>query len=308
MQNKIDRQYAGCRLDVVLSKMYPMYSRTKLCKLLKSGSILINNQTQKPRFLVKGSEQITLLKTTDESTLPWQAQAIDLDIIYQDQDIIIINKPAGLVVHPGAGNWDGTLVNGLLNYDPSLKNIPRAGIVHRLDKDTSGLLVVARTLIAHTSLIRQLQARTIKRQYLCIVRGTPITGATINAFIGRHKTKRTQMAVVNNGKQAITHYRIVKKFREHTLLKVILETGRTHQIRVHMAYKKMPIIGDKVYGGRIRIPTNCSQSLKTLLQQFPRQALHAKKLGFIHPKTNKLLEFDCKLPSDIEQLKQALEE
>ncbi len=307
MSNKcasVPEEHAGNRLDSTVAKMFPEYSRTRLKNWIKNGLLLVDGKKLRPRDLLTGGELVELLKAEPtEDELPWQAQDIALNIIYEDEDILIINKPAGLVVHPGAGNWDGTLVNGLLYYDKSLFGIPRAGIVHRLDKDTTGLLVIARNLTAHTSLVRQLESRTVKREYKALVKGVLTAGSTIDAPIGRHKTHRTKMAVVKeHGKEAITHYRIIERFRSHTLVRVMLDTGRTHQIRVHMAYRKMPILGDKIYGGRFGLPKNASDEFKMALADFDRQALHAYKLGFDHPKSSKYVKWQVDLPQDMQDM------
>lgn len=313
MSNKcasVPEEYAGNRLDICVAKMFPEYSRTRLKSWIKSGLVLVNDKKLRPRDLLAGGESIKLVKPTlTEDELPWQAEDISLDIVDEDEDVLIINKPAGLVVHPGAGNWTGTLVNGLLHYDKSLFAIPRAGIVHRLDKDTTGLLVVARNLTAHTSLVRQLEKRTVKREYQALIKGVLTAGATIDEPIGRHKTHRTKMAVVKeheSGREAITHYRLMERFRSHTLVRVMLDTGRTHQIRVHMAYRKMPLLGDKIYGGRFGLPKNASGDFKSTLASFNRQALHAFRLGFDHPKSGKYIQWQIDLPQDMQGLVLAL--
>jgi 23S rRNA pseudouridine1911/1915/1917 synthase len=256
---------------------------------------------------VQGGEKVEIrANELEPNELPWQAEAIELDIIYEDKYILVINKPAGLVVHPGAGNWQGTLINGLLAFDDSLEALPRAGIVHRLDKNTSGVLVVARTIPMHTRLVRMLEKRRVSREYFAVVHGILTAGGTIVAPIGRDKFKRTKMAVVADGREAITHYRVKERFRAHSAVKVKLETGRTHQIRVHMAYQKMPLVGDKTYGGRLRLPKNCSAEFMEALQSFPRQALHAYRLGLAHPKTGAEVEFTAPLPDDINNLLAAM--
>ena len=230
------------------------------------------------------------------------AEDIPLDIVYEDDDILVLNKPADLVVHPAAGNWSGTLVNALLHYKPTLEMLPRAGIVHRLDKDTTGLMVVAKTLIAHTSLVEQLQARDVSREYLALVHGNVVAGSTIEANIGRHPVDRKRQAVTEGGKEAVTHYRIEERFPHHTLLRVALETGRTHQIRVHLSWKHMPIVGDQVYGGRPRVPAGASESVRQAVQQFPRQALHATRLGLHHPVSGDYLQWQVAIPADMAAL------
>jgi 23S rRNA pseudouridine1911/1915/1917 synthase len=243
-----------------------------------------------------------------EAEVSWQGQAIDLDIVYEDETVLVVNKPAGLVVHPAAGHAEGTLVNALLAHAPELALLPRAGIVHRLDMDTSGLLVIARTLPAHHHLVEQLQARTVKREYCALCIGAMTGGGTVDAAMGRHPRQRKKMAVTAaGGKPAITHYRLAQRFGHHTRITVNLETGRTHQIRVHMAHRHYPLIGDALYGGRPRIPKGASDLLVNTLRQFPRQALHARALGFIHPDTEAFVQFECPLPDDIQQLITVLE-
>ena len=237
-----------------------------------------------------------------------EAEAIPLDIIYEDDALLIVNKPAGLVVHPAAGNWSGTLQNALLNHHPALDTLPRAGIVHRIDKETSGLLMVAKTLQAHHSLIKQLQDRSVHREYLAITKGRIIAGGTIDEPIGRHPTDRKRFAVRMTGKPAVTHYRVVERFSRHTLIRVKLETGRTHQIRVHMAYIHFPLVGDPIYGGRFQMPPDCSERLEQELRNFKRQALHAEKLGIMHPVTGEYCEWEQPMPEDMSRLLAALYE
>ncbi|HPY42534.1 MAG TPA: 23S rRNA pseudouridine(1911/1915/1917) synthase RluD, partial [Thiolinea sp.] len=231
-----------------------------------------------------------------------EAEDIPLDIVYEDDDLLVLNKPTDLVVHPAAGNWSGTLVNGLLHYNPKLEYLPRAGIVHRLDKDTTGLMIVAKTLEAHSALVELLQERDVSREYLALVQRPVISGGTIEANIGRHHIDRLKMAVIEGGKEAITHYRIEERFRHHTLLRVALETGRTHQIRVHLTANNMPIVGDQLYGGRPRVPAGISGELREALQTFPRQALHATRLGLTHPMTAEPMEWEVPVPEDMARL------
>lgn len=295
----------GKRLDQVLVVLFPDYSRAKLQEWIKQALVTVDGQLKKPRDKVLGGETININVELPNQEL-WQAQAIPLDIVYEDEAILIINKPIGLVVHPAVGNPDNTLVNALLNHAPELAQVPRAGIVHRLDKDTSGLLVVAKTLPAHTHLVKQLQARTVKREYQAIVTGTLIAGGTIDAPIGRHPVQRQKMAVLDFGKPAITHYRVVERFPAHTRIKVLLETGRTHQIRVHMASIKHPIVGDLTYGGRLQLPKHASEELQQALREFKHQALHAQRLGLIHPVTNEYKEWHVSLPEDMQHLLEIL--
>lgn len=305
LNTHIPSELAGTRLDQALAQLFPEHSRMRLKQWVQEHYVTVNNQFGKPSDKVKGGEKITISVPSSaltEQTSDWQAQELPLSIIYEDDDILIINKPAGVVVHPASGNRDGTLLNALLHHIPAVKNLPRAGIVHRLDKDTSGLLVIAKSLIAHTHLVKQLQARDVKRAYLAVVKGVMIAGSTIDAPIGRHPTKRTHMAILESGKQAITHYRVKEKFRHHTLVDVSLDTGRTHQIRVHLAHIRYPIVGDMTYGGRLSLPGDLSPELINYLRQFKRQALHAYKLGLIHPTTQQYMEWECPVASDIEKL------
>jgi 23S rRNA pseudouridine1911/1915/1917 synthase len=282
------------RLDQALAKLFPEYSRTRLQAWIKAGQVTVDGKVLKPRDKVHTGQNI-IVTPIIEPQEHWEAQPIVLDIIYEDDDIIIINKPAGLVVHPGAGTRDKTMLNALLHHAPELTKLPRAGIIHRLDKDTSGLLVVARNLKSHTKLVADLQQRNIKREYEAIVVGVMTAGGTIDAPIGRHPKDRKRMAVVVFGKPAITHYRVIKRFKAHTHIKVMLETGRTHQIRVHMAHIHYPIVGDPVYGGN-----------KARYKNFKRQALHAKCLGLIHPRTGKQMEWHAPLPNDMQWLLEEL--
>jgi len=301
----IPAEFNQTRLDLALSKLLPEYSRAKIQNWIKTGFITVDNIVLRAKDKVRTDQVININANVTTETTD-QPQAIALDVVYEDQDIIVINKPAGLVTHPGAGRADNTLLNALLYRYPELTNLPRAGIIHRLDKDTSGLLVIAHNLIAHTKLVADLQNRKIKREYAAIVNGVMTTGGTIEAPIGRHPFKRTHMAVKENGKSATTHYRIIKHFPAHTHLKVILETGRTHQIRVHLAHIGYPIVGDPTYGKGLKIPAQCSESLRQTLMNFKRQALHAERLGLAHPRTGQLIEWEVKPPKDMEKLLQTL--
>lgn len=298
---------AGMRLDQALAELLPAYSRNRLQQWLKAGYLRVNGQIRRPRDPVAGGETISgeLVITTETVAI---AQDIPLTLCYEDADLLVINKPAGLVVHPAAGNRDGTLVNALLHRCPELAGLPRAGLVHRLDKDTTGLLVVARSLPAHTALVAQLQARTIEREYLAVVNGLPVAGGMVDAPVGRHPVDRQRMAVTPGGRPAITHYRIVRRFRAHTLLRVKLETGRTHQIRVHMAHVRLPLLGDPVYGGRLQIPPGASPRCIKAIQQFRRQALHAERLALTHPLRGERLEWRAEVPPDLAELLAALAE
>jgi 23S rRNA pseudouridine1911/1915/1917 synthase len=292
---------AGQRLDQIVSKAFPEYSRERCKQWILGGSVLVDGVVLRPRDKVLDGQHIVINAELTAETR-FLAESIELNVIYQDESIIIINKPAGLVVHPGAGNTEGTLLNALLHYDPHLASLPRVGIVHRLDKNTSGIMVVARTLPAHTSLVQQLQNRSMHREYDTVVQGELIAGGTVDAPIGRHHSQRTKMAVINSGKPAVTHYRIKERFSQFTRLTVQLDTGRTHQIRVHMASINHPVLGDPVYGGRLRIPANCSEVLREQLLNFRRQALHAFRLSLCHPVTQETLTWEAPLPEDYRQL------
>lgn len=299
-------EMAGLRLDQALAELFSGYSRSKLQTWIKSGRVEIFETVQtSPKFKLEGGEEITL-DAEAEAVIESSPEAIPLDIIYEDDSLLIINKPAGLVVHPAAGNWQGTLLNALLHHDPDLAAIPRAGIVHRLDKDTSGLLMIAKTLQAHHSLIQQLQEREITREYLAICKGRMTAGGTVDEAIGRHPTDRKRYAIRESGKEAVTHYRVEQRFTHHTLVRLQLETGRTHQIRVHMAHIRYPLLGDPVYGGRFQLPPHCSPALEQALRGFKRQALHAAKLGLIHPETGDYMEWEQPLPDDMLRLLKAL--
>lgn len=293
------------RLDQVLAELFSDFSRSRLQRWLKQGQVEVDGKCLRGRDKVHGGEYLTL-RIEHEDEVDCQPQAIELDLVHQDDALLVINKPAGLVVHPAAGNWDGTLQNGLLHLDPDLARIPRAGIVHRLDKETSGLLVVARTLAAHKSLIEQLQARSLKREYRAIAQGVMTAGGTVDQPIGRHPTNRIRMAVVASGKPAVTHYRVLERFRAHSYLKVNLETGRTHQIRVHMAHIRHPLLGDPLYGGRFRIPRGVNEETVEALRQFKRQALHAQTLGLVHPESGEFVEWSAPLPDDFQQILELL--
>lgn len=293
----------GSRLDRALSTLLPDYSRSRIQQWIKSGRVLVDNELVRSRDKIMGGEIVTIVPDFARASTA-VAEDIPLEILFEDDTVLVINKPAGLVVHPGAGVQGGTLLNGLLYYDESLSALPRAGIVHRLDKDTTGLMVVAKTESARLHLIEQLESRSLRRQYSAIVHGQMVAGGTIDAPIGRHPTMRTRMAVTSKGKgkEAITHYRILKKFSAHTYIDVRLETGRTHQIRVHMTYIKHPIVGDPVYGGRPRLPRGCSIALQQQLSTWKRQALHARELELVHPDTGNPLSWSAALPEDMQGL------
>ena len=294
----IPLEYSGMRLDKVLAILYPDHSRSTIQKWLKQALVSIDDEVLPQKQRLQGGE-LYEIQIPEQQAIEYIAQPIEFDSVYQDESVLVVNKPAGLVVHPGAGNHDGTLLNGLLHHDSTLSSLPRAGIVHRLDKETSGLMVVARTETARLRLIEQLQSRQMSRLYSTIVCGVPISGGTVDAAISRHRVDRKRMAVNAQGKQAISHYRVKQKFNHHALLEVRLETGRTHQIRVHMQYLGYPVLGDPVYGQRLIIPGNTSEELETALRNFKRQALHAKKLSFVHPLTSKLISFERTPPDDM---------
>ncbi|HEJ5087345.1 TPA: 23S rRNA pseudouridine(1911/1915/1917) synthase RluD [Pseudomonas aeruginosa] len=290
-------ELGGQRLDQIAAQLFPEHSRSRLAGWIKDGRLTVDGAVLRPRDIVHSGAQL-VLEAEQEAQGEWLAQDIELEIVYEDEHILVIDKPAGLVVHPAAGHQDGTLLNALLYHVPDIANVPRAGIVHRLDKDTTGLMVVAKTLEAHTKLVAQLQARSVSRIYEAIVIGVITSGGTIDAPIGRHGVQRQKMAVVDAGKVAVSHYRVLERFRAHTHTRVKLETGRTHQIRVHMSHIGYPLVGDPVYGGRFRIPPMASQTLVQTLREFPRQALHARFLELDHPATGVRMKWESPLPED----------
>jgi len=301
----IPPELSGQRLDQALAALFADITRSQLQQWIKDGHVWLNGKVPRKRDKVKQGDAVEIHPPAP--AMPdWKAQAIPLEIVHEDDDILVINKPPGLVVHPGAGNPKGTLLNALLSHAPKLAALPRAGIVHRLDKDTSGLMVVAKTERARQHLIDQLQEHAVEREYLAIVSGVMIAGGTVEAPIGRHRTQRTRMAVSTHGKPAISHYRVTKKYRAHTLVQVKLESGRTHQIRVHMAHLHYPVLGDPVYGGRLKIPAGAGDKLEKNLRSFKRQALHALKLSLIHPRTGKRVQWVTSVPEDMSKLMEAL--
>lgn len=304
-QFEVPLEDSGSRIDQVLARLMPDYSRARLSQWLVNGQILVNGVALKPKNKVLGGENIAV-KAELEPQVEWSAETIPLDVVYADKDLIIVDKPAGLVVHPGHGNPSGTLVNALLNLYPELEEIPRAGIVHRLDKDTSGILAVARSLEAQTSLVRQLKDRSMSRQYCALVYGHPCKEGTIDAPMDRHRLQRTKMTVVFSGKPAVTQYRLTETTAHFAWLDLKLETGRTHQIRVHMTYIGHPLVGDPVYRqGRLGLG-HATQEVRALIDGFPRQALHARKIGLIHPTRHELVEFEVPIASDLIDLLIAL--
>ena len=297
----------GHRLDVVAAELFPGFSRSRLSEWIKTGRLLLNGEQVRPRDPVFGGQLLTLNAEMEDQTTA-EPEDIPLDVLYEDAHVLVINKPAGLVVHPGAGNHSGTLVNALMFRYPEAAQLVRAGIVHRLDKDTSGVMVVARTVEAQTALVEQLSARDVHRQYLAVVSGSLVAGGTADFPIDRHPRDRLKMGVREDGKEAITHYRLRERFRAHTVLECRLETGRTHQIRVHMAHLKQPIIGDPLYGGSLKLPRGATEELVTALRGFKRQALHAEVLEFTHPVTGEPVRCTAPVPADMQALIAALRE
>lgn len=298
---RIGPELAGKRFDQALAEALPQFSRSRLSGWIKDGRATLNGATARPKDAVHAGDAVSVnaepdIEVTDEP------EAIALDILHEDRDVLVVNKPPGLVVHPGAGNARGTLVNALLHHDPKLRELPRAGIVHRLDKDTSGAMVVAKTLQAHTALVAQLSEREVNRRYLALVNGTLIAGGRIDAPIDRHPHDRIRMAVVDGGREAVTHYRVLERFRAHTLLSCQLETGRTHQIRVHLNHIRHGIVGDPLYGPGLKLPKGAPPALIEMLRGFKRQALHAVELAFEHPRTGKPVAFTAVMPEDMEEL------
>ena len=303
---QVPLELSGKRLDQIAAQMFPDFSRARLQDWIKRGQLLVNGQQLRPRDKLKEGDRLAVdaeLEAVDD----WEAQPQQLDIVFEDEQILVLNKSAGVVVHPAAGNYSGTLLNGLLHHCPGLQELPRAGIVHRLDKDTTGLMVVAKTLPSHTWLVNLLQRRDISREYEAVVQGVMTGGGTVDAPIGRHPVSRKKQAVTQGGKHAVTHYRVLKRFRSHTHLLVKLETGRTHQIRVHMAHINHPLVGDPVYGGRFQLPAACAPELAEQLRGFRRQALHARRLSFVHPGSGETMTWEAPLPDDMQSLLASLD-
>lgn len=302
----IPAEFRGQRLDQALAQLLPEYSRSRIKAWIDAGRVTLGGVAPRPRDAVNGGESWSLLAEPQQE-VAMRPQEIPLDIVFEDEALLVIDKPPGLVVHPGAGNPDATLQNALLHHCAALVNIPRAGIVHRLDKETSGLLVVAKTLQAHAALVAALAERDVKREYETIVAGVMTAGGKVDAPIGRHPVDRKRMAVrERGGRDAVTHYRVLRRFRAHTHVAVQLETGRTHQIRVHMAHIRHPVVGDPVYGRRMALPKNPAPELATALRTFRRQALHARRLGFAHPLDGRAMQFEAPLPADMSQLLEVL--
>ncbi len=304
---RVPDELCGSRLDQAVAKLIPDYSRSRLQEWIKSGELLVDGKTLRVRDKLLGGELITLVAKREVQER-WQAEDIPIDVVFEDDHILVLNKPAGLVVHPAAGNHDGTLLNALLHHCPEVGAVPRAGIVHRLDKDTTGLMVVAKTLEAQTDLVAQLQERSMGREYEAVASGVMTGGGVVDEPMGRHSKNRLKMAVQPMGKEAVTHYRVLDRFRAHTHLRLKLETGRTHQIRVHTAFINYPLVGDQLYGGRFRLPKGITPELQAVLRDFGRQALHAKKLELYHPESGELMSWEVDLPADLQVLLAALRE
>ena len=300
LHSSVPESLSGQRLDQVLAHLFSDYSRAQLQNWIREGFVCVDGQVQNKTRFKSCTAQVIDIEAKLEPIDKWQAQNLPLTIVYEDNDLMVVNKPAGLVVHPGAGNPENTLVNALLHHNNELDHIPRAGLIHRLDKDTSGLLVIAKTLATHNLLTNAMKDREISREYAAITKGVITSSGTIRTQMGRHPTHRTKMSVLQSGgKPAVTHYTVVEPFPAHTYTHIKLETGRTHQIRVHMAHLYHPLAGDPVYGTHIAVPSNLSAPLKTALSQFKRQALHAMRLGFIHPITKEVMQWEAPLPDDM---------
>jgi len=301
LQAQVTPALDGARLDQAAAALFPDYSRGRLQQWIKEGGLLVNGRQLRGKDRINAGDAL-VLETELAVEETHEPEAVDLNIVYEDDDVIVLNKPVNTVVHPAAGNRTGTLLNGLLHHCPALREIPRAGIVHRLDKDTTGLMVVAKTLQAHRLLVKQLQRREVEREYEAIVIGVMTGGGTVDLPLGRHPVHRQKRAVIENGKEAVTHYRVLSRFHAHTHVLVKLETGRTHQIRVHMSHIRYPLVGDPLYGGRLQIPRGSSNALADALKQFRRQALHARRLGFEHPSTGEYMSWEAELPADMQAL------
>lgn len=302
-QCRVPDELSGQRFDQIAARLFPDYSRARLQQWIKSGELTADGNPRQPKDKLFAGASLRLEATPPPPDDSWRPQAIALDIVFEDDELLVLNKPAGLVVHPAAGHADGTLLNALLHHCPELGGVPRAGIVHRLDKDTTGLMVVAKNLRSQAALVAQLQARTVRREYAAVVCGVPVSGGTVDAPMGRHARDRQRMAVLaHGGKEAVTHYRVLQRFRAHSYLQCRLETGRTHQIRVHMAHIHLPLVGDPVYAGRLKLPAGAAAELIDALRTFPRQALHARRLELIHPGSGRTLSWSADLPADMAAL------
>ncbi len=301
LKAEVTEQLSGNRLDQIAAKLFPEYSRARLQSWIRDGALLVNNKQLRPRDRLETGDFL-IVEVQLESTESWVAEQLPLDIVFEDEHLLVINKASDMVVHPAAGHQQGTLLNGILYHHPTQNELPRAGIVHRLDKDTTGLMVVAKTLIAHADLVNQLQSRTVKREYEAVVHGVLTGGGTVDSPLGRHSVNRKKRAVVEIGQEAITHYRVINRFRSHTQVQVNLETGRTHQIRVHMAHLNHALVGDPMYGGRFQLPAACSPELSDCLRGFKRQALHARKLELVRPDSGELISWEVAIPADMQEL------
>jgi 23S rRNA pseudouridine1911/1915/1917 synthase len=303
----VPARLAGQRLDQALANMFPKYSRSRLKEWILQGQVVVDGASRRPRDAVMAGEVVELTALAEPAVVSLP-EPIELQVVHEDEELLIVNKPAGLVVHPGAGNTRGTLMNGLLFRAPQLVDLPRAGIVHRLDKETSGLLLVAKTLTTHTAMVRQLAARKVSRHYLAICNGVLTGGGRIDEPIGRHPVDRRKMAVRENGRPAVTRYRVIRRFAAHTYIGVELETGRTHQIRVHLAHRHHPLVGDATYGGRLALPAGATAEVIETLRRFRRQALHAHRLSFVHPKTELPFDISVEPPEDFRHLLRVLDQ
>lgn len=301
LKAEVSEQLSGNRLDQIAAKLFPEYSRSRLQSWIRDGALLVNNKQLRPRDRIETGD-LLVVEAQLESTESWIAEPLPLDIIFEDEHLLVVNKATDVVVHPAAGHQQGTLLNGILYHHPAQKELPRAGIVHRLDKDTTGLMVVAKSLPAHADLVSQLQAREVSREYEAVVHGVLTGGGTVDRPLGRHAVNRKKRAVVEMGQEAITHYRVINRFRSHTHVQVNLETGRTHQIRAHMAHLNNGLVGDPLYGGRFQLPAACSNELGDCLRNFKRQALHARRLALIHPISRKEVSWEVGIPADMQEL------
>lgn len=306
LKARVAPEQAGQRLDQVAAELFDGYSRSRLQAWIRQGRLRVDGAAAKPKVKLLGNEELELEAELEAVLEDRPQEDVELPVVYEDEHIIVLNKPAGLVVHPAAGHADGTLLNGLLAHDDGLSALPRAGIVHRLDRQTSGLMVVARSLTAHNGLVAQLQDKSLYREYEAVCVGVMTGGGTVNQPIGRHPVDRKRQAVIEGGREAVTHYRVEERFRAHTRIRVQLETGRTHQIRVHMAWLHYPLVGDPVYGGRLKLPAGASEELRQELRSFRRQALHARRLGLVHPVTGDYMEWQEDAPEDMQRLVEIL--
>ena len=301
LKAEVTEELSGNRLDQIAAKLFPEYSRARLQSWIREGALLVNSKQLRPRDRLEPGDCL-IVEARLEPAESWIAQEMPLDIVFEDEQLLVINKATDVVVHPAAGHSQGTLLNGLLHHNSNQEELPRAGIVHRLDKDTTGLMVVAKTLTAHAHLVNQLQERSVSREYEAVVQGVLTGGGRINRELGRHPVNRKKRAVVESGQEALTHYRVIERFRSHTHVQVNLETGRTHQIRVHMAHLNNPLIGDQLYGGRFKLPAACSKELSDCLRGFKRQALHARKLELEHPESGERMSWSANTPADMVEL------